>query len=116
MDSDLSDLSDFEKASPRLRRRPRRRPLFLQRNPYRFIMESPFGMLNDVEFKRRFRLIGIYDADLQLMHNIVRWTGSVHDSTIFNHSPLPLQFRMGLYGNSFLLGDSGYPCKRLGGL
>ncbi|CAH1380002.1 unnamed protein product [Tenebrio molitor] len=45
------------------------------------------------------------------MHIIARWPGSVHDSTIFNDSPLPVEFGMGRYGNDFLLGDSGYPCK-----
>lgn len=49
---------------------------------------------------------------LKLQHIIARWPGSVHDSTIFNHSPLPVEFQMGRYGNGFLLGDSGYPCKQ----
>jgi hypothetical protein len=46
------------------------------------------------------------------MHIIARWPGSVHDSTIFNDSPLPVEFGMGRYGNGFLLGDSGYPCNK----
>jgi hypothetical protein len=53
----------------------------------------------------------ICNAKLKLLHIIARWPGSVHDSTIFNNSPLPVEFRIGQYGNSFLLGDSGYPCK-----
>jgi hypothetical protein len=53
----------------------------------------------------------ICDAELKLLHIIARWQGSVHDSTIFNNSPLPVEFRIGQYGNCFLLGDSGYPCK-----
>lgn len=53
----------------------------------------------------------ICDADLKLRHIVARWPGSVHDSTIFNHSPLPAEFEMGTYGNGFLLGDSGYACK-----
>lgn len=53
----------------------------------------------------------ICDADLKLRHIVARWPGSVHDSTIFNHSPLPAEFEMGIYGNGLLLGDSGYACK-----
>nr|XP_008200958.2 PREDICTED: putative nuclease HARBI1 [Tribolium castaneum] len=39
----------------------------------------------------------ICDADLKLLHIISRWPGSVHDSTIFNNSPLPVDFRLGRY-------------------
>jgi hypothetical protein len=53
----------------------------------------------------------ICNAELKLLHIIARWPGSVHDSTIFNNSPLPVEFRIGQYGNCFLLGDSGYPCR-----
>lgn len=53
----------------------------------------------------------VCDAKLKLRHLIARWPGSVHDSTIFNDSPLPMEFEMGTFGNGFLLGDSGYPCK-----
>jgi hypothetical protein len=51
----------------------------------------------------------ICDSQLKLMHIIAHWPGSVHDSTIFNDSPLPVEFGMGRYANGFLLGDSGYP-------
>ncbi|KOB67716.1 hypothetical protein OBRU01_15801 [Operophtera brumata] len=52
-------------------------------------------------------------CDTRLMvHNIIaRWPGSVHDSTIFNDSALCPQLERGDYGNMFLLGDSGYPCR-----
>lgn len=54
----------------------------------------------------------VSDAKLKIRNIIVRWPGSVHDSTIFNNSPLCAQMESGLYENFFLLGDSGYFCKR----
>ncbi|RZB40329.1 DDE Tnp 4 and/or Plant tran domain containing protein, partial [Asbolus verrucosus] len=43
---------------------------------------------------------------------IARWPGSVHDSTIFNDSPLRVDLENGQYQNGYLLGDNGYPCKK----
>ncbi|CAI6355704.1 unnamed protein product [Macrosiphum euphorbiae] len=45
------------------------------------------------------------------MNIVARWPGSVHDSTIFDNSMCRAQFENGEYGNSFLLGDGGYPCR-----
>ncbi|KAL1509989.1 hypothetical protein ABEB36_004649 [Hypothenemus hampei] len=56
MDSDLSDLSDFEQPPPGLRRRSRRRRLVVQRNRFTRDGENLFETLDDIEFKRRFRL------------------------------------------------------------
>lgn len=53
----------------------------------------------------------VCDATLRIMNIIARWPGSVHDSTIFNDSPLCTELEVGRYENSFLLGDSGYPCR-----
>ncbi|RZC42825.1 DDE Tnp 4 and/or Plant tran domain containing protein [Asbolus verrucosus] len=53
----------------------------------------------------------ICDSKLKIRHIIARWLGSVHDSTIFNDSPLPVEFEMGAYNNGVLIGDSAYPCK-----
>lgn len=53
----------------------------------------------------------ICDATLKIRHVIARWPGSVHDSTIFNNSPLPVLFTRGDYGQNVLLGDNGYPCR-----
>lgn len=50
-------------------------------------------------------------ANLKVVNLVARWRGSVHDSTIFNNSRLRAQFENGEFGDSFLLGDSGYPCK-----
>jgi hypothetical protein len=60
MDSDLSSLSDFEKAFPRMRRRVQRRVRI------RFIRnrEDPFELLDDREFKQRFRLSKMTVANL----------------------------------------------------
>ncbi|KAJ3644013.1 hypothetical protein Zmor_026690 [Zophobas morio] len=54
----------------------------------------------------------VCDAELQIRHIIARWPGSVHDSTIFNDCPLPPELERGMYGAGYLLGDSGYACKR----
>ncbi|KAG6463784.1 hypothetical protein O3G_MSEX014070, partial [Manduca sexta] len=54
----------------------------------------------------------VCDARLNIRNIIARWPGSVHDSTIFNDSPLCAQMEHGDYGNKLLLGDSGYPCRR----
>jgi hypothetical protein len=60
MYSDLSSLSDFEEASPRMRRRVQRRVRI------RFIRnrEDPFELLDDREFKQRFRLSKMTVANL----------------------------------------------------
>ncbi|XP_044753627.1 putative nuclease HARBI1 [Coccinella septempunctata] len=54
----------------------------------------------------------VYDARLKIRNIIARWPGSVHDSTIFNNSPLCAMLENGAYGNFYLIGDSGYFCKR----
>jgi exopolyphosphatase/pppGpp-phosphohydrolase len=60
MDSDLSSLGDFEEASPRMRRRVQKRVRI------RFIRnrEDPFELLDDREFKQRFRLSKMTVANL----------------------------------------------------
>lgn len=54
----------------------------------------------------------ICDANLQITSVIARWPGSVHDTTIWNDSPLAAQFEAGTFGSYLILGDSGYPCLR----
>jgi hypothetical protein len=46
----------------------------------------------------------ISDANLKFIDVVARWSGSVHDSTIFNDSRRFVDIRMRL--------DSGYACKR----
>lgn len=77
---------------------------------------SPGG-LNAESYRNRkgyfsINVQAICDANLKIRHIIARWPGSVHDSTIFNDSPLPALFENGTFGNKYLLGDSGYPCKQ----
>jgi hypothetical protein len=78
-------------------------------------IQSPGGPTAELYRNRKgyfsINVQAICDSELKLLHIISRWPGSVHDSTIFNNSPLPVEFRMGRYGNGFLLGYSGYPCK-----
>ncbi|CAH2099346.1 unnamed protein product [Euphydryas editha] len=54
----------------------------------------------------------ICDAKLKIRDIIARWPGSVHDSTIFNNSHICALLEAGHYGEYFLLGDSGYFCKK----
>ncbi|KAB0790589.1 hypothetical protein PPYR_15005, partial [Photinus pyralis] len=79
-------------------------------------IQSPGG-----EYAERFRnrkgyfsvnVQAVCNAKLKIQNIIARWPGSVHDSTIFNDSALKVDFESGLYGNGYLLGDNGYPCKR----
>jgi hypothetical protein len=52
------------------------------------------------------------NADLKFMDIVARWPGSVHDSTIFNDSRMRMRLEANEFPNSYLLGDSGYACKR----
>lgn len=78
-------------------------------------IKSPGG--NNAElFRNRKQFFSINvqvvcDSNLKILDIIARWPGSVHDSTIFNNSPLCAAMENNAYGNTFLLGDSGYPCK-----
>lgn len=53
----------------------------------------------------------ITNSNLEITDIVARWPGSVHDSTIFNNSRLRGTFEERVYGDGFLLGDSGYPIK-----
>lgn len=53
----------------------------------------------------------ICDANLLITDVVARWPGSTHDSTIYQNSSRYRKFEEGIYGVSYLLGDSGYPLK-----
>ncbi len=40
-----------------------------------------------------------------------RWPGSTHDSFMLAQSYIGDKFEQGGFGNLWVLGDSGYPCK-----
>lgn len=46
----------------------------------------------------------VCDTKLKIRDIVVRWPGSVHDMTIFNHSRLRARFEGGEFPNSVLLG------------
>ncbi|KAM7297958.1 putative nuclease HARBI1 [Ixodes scapularis] len=54
----------------------------------------------------------VSDHQLCIRNIVVRWPGSVHDSTIFGNSALKALFESGQMNESILLGDGGYACSR----
>ena len=54
----------------------------------------------------------VCDSELLIRNIVARWPGSVHDSTIFNHSRLRAQFEAGEIAEGMLLGDNGYPLRK----
>lgn len=50
----------------------------------------------------------VINAKLEIIDIVAHWPGS-HDSTIFDHSRIKTLLEMGRFGDSVLLGDSGYP-------
>lgn len=53
----------------------------------------------------------ICDARLRIQDIVASWPGSQHDSTIFNASYICHRFERGEFGDSLLVGDSGYPVR-----
>ncbi|XP_062597698.1 putative nuclease HARBI1 [Saccostrea cucullata] len=53
----------------------------------------------------------VCDAKFKFTSVCATWPGSVHDSRVWRESALCRQFEQGEH-NGFLLGDSGYPCRR----
>lgn len=52
------------------------------------------------------------DANLKITNIVARWQGSSHDSTILRNSKIYSRFESGEFGDSIVLGDSGYPNKK----
>lgn len=79
-------------------------------------IQSPGGN-NAENFRNRkgwfsLNVQAICDAHLAIRDIVVRWPGSTHDSRIFNNSLIRAKFENNEFGNKYLLGDSGYPCRR----
>ncbi|XP_069686072.1 putative nuclease HARBI1 [Periplaneta americana] len=53
----------------------------------------------------------ICNANMEFSDIVARWPGSSHDSTIFNNCVQRARFEQGIYGDSVLLVDAGYPCR-----
>ena len=56
-------------------------------------------------------LQSICDSNMIFLDVVCKWLGSCHDSFILQQSNIYDEFESGKYGNSILLGDSGYPLK-----
>ena len=54
---------------------------------------------------------GICDANLLFRDDVARWPGSSHDSFILGTSGIYEKFEQRLFGDIWLLGDSGYSLK-----
>jgi hypothetical protein len=54
---------------------------------------------------------GICDSELIFTNAVVRWPGSSHDAFIWANCELAERFEQGQYGDSWLIGDSGYPLR-----
>lgn len=54
----------------------------------------------------------ISDPQLRIRSIVARWPGSVHDSTILNNSVIQQRFENDEFGDSVLIGDSGYAIQK----
>ena len=50
----------------------------------------------------------VSDAQLRIRNVVGRWPGATNDRLIFNNSRIKAQLNGGVFGNSLILGDSGY--------
>ncbi|XP_066602277.1 putative nuclease HARBI1, partial [Prorops nasuta] len=74
-----------------------------------------FGGENSENYRNRkgffsINVQAIVNSRMQIMDLVARWPGATHDSTIFDNSRIKSRFENGEFGNSILLGDTGYPC------
>lgn len=54
----------------------------------------------------------ICDHQRRILDVVAMWPGSTHDSRVLRTSRIGIAFENGEYGEAFLLGDSGYPCRK----
>lgn len=79
-------------------------------------IQSPGG--DDAEIYRNRK--GYFSINVQLVCDqqyyisdaVVRWPGSVHDSTIFDHCRLRAELENHQLGEGYLVGDGGYACRQ----
>ncbi|GFY52375.1 nuclease HARBI1 [Trichonephila inaurata madagascariensis] len=53
----------------------------------------------------------VSDPNLSIRNIVLRWSGSTHDSTVFDHSYLRAHLETEVPSSYHLLGDSGYPLR-----
>ncbi|WAR13993.1 ALPL-like protein [Mya arenaria] len=70
--------------------------------------------MNRRQFIERLDLNDFDDDDDEITDVVARWPGSTHDSRIMTNSGIQTVLERGLPGNgdTYLLGDSGYGCKK----
>ena len=54
----------------------------------------------------------ISDAALRIRNLVARWPGSTHDAFMLENSQVKTDFEAGRHHGYWLLGDSGYPCRK----
>lgn len=79
-------------------------------------IESPGGAIGE-NFRNRkgffsYNVQAICSSDLKFQNIVCRWPGSAHDSNIFRNSRVRNDFENGIYGDNFLVADSGYAIKQ----
>lgn len=79
-------------------------------------IQSPGGINAEVFRNRKgwfsINVQAVCDAKLYIREITARWPGSTHDSRIFNNSRLKARLETNEFENCYLLGDSGYACRR----
>ncbi|XP_050516612.1 putative nuclease HARBI1 [Diabrotica virgifera virgifera] len=78
-------------------------------------IQSPGGDTAELYRNRKnffsFNIQLICDSELNIQNIVCRWPGSAHDSHIFRSSRIKEEFENGDFGNSVIVGDSGYGIK-----
>ena len=79
-------------------------------------IQSPGGLRAELFRNRKgyfsLNIQAVVNASLIFINMVARWQGSAHDANIFAHSYVCARFETGDISGGFLLGDSGYPCKK----